>query len=517
MWERAAVSRRAVVGGAAGLALGTLGSPGFVRAARTDATAAITGFSVINTLDPAKASLIQEYFVLWAAFNALLKFDDHMNIVPDLAESYEAVDPNTYVFKLRSGVKFHDGTDLSSEDVTFTFERLLDERFGSPYRSKVSVLDKVEAIAPLAVRITTKEPYAPLLSLLCNFRNGTQIVPKRAVESMGAEAFARRPVGTGAFRIADWVPGQSVKLEAFDTYFVKGEPRLTSVRVALIAEESSGVAALLGGQVDLTSSVPTADVSGLSKRSEVRVLSQPGLNNRYLALNLRKPPFDDVHFRRALSMGFDRELLVKATQFGEAVPSQGLIPPTLAFAFDGTPQPLVQFDAKRAKEELAKSKHPAATPVSVLTWGSGFWKQAVELIVTQANQTLGTALKVEVTEANTVFSRLKSGDFQAAIWGWLGVVDPDDLYDILHSKGWRNFQGYSNSEMDQILERGRSEQNRDRRGDLYRQAERMMIEDMPVVPCFCSNIQNLMRAELEGFVQKPFTNFGDQFSSLHFR
>ncbi|HUK09262.1 MAG TPA: ABC transporter substrate-binding protein [Stellaceae bacterium] len=510
------LTRRSVVGAsAAAIALSAFGPTAW--AARDNATAAITGFNVINTLDPGKASLIQEYFVLWAVFNGLLKFDDKMEIVPDLAESYAVADPTTYTFKLRPNVRFHDGSMLSADDVKFTFDRLLDEKFASPYRSKLAVLDSVEVVDPLTIRIKTKEAYAPLLTLLCNFRNGTQIVPRHAVETMGAEAFARRPIGTGAFKIVDWQPGQSVKLEAFGDYFLKGQPVLRAIEVLLIAEESSGETAVLAGQVDLTSSVPPADAEGLRKRPEVRVLSQPGLNNRYIALNNRRAPFDDVHFRRALSMAFDRGALIKAAQFNEAVASQGLIPPTLTFAYDPAPRPLTQYNAEQAKKELAQSKHPATTPAAVLTWGPGFWKQAVEIIVAQANDTLGTSLRVEVTEANTVFARLKSGEFDAAIWGWLGVVDPDDLYDILHSNGWRNFQGYANTAMDQILERGRSELDRGKRGEIYKKAEAMMVEDMPLVPCFCSNTGNLLRADVIGFTQKPFTNFGDQFATLAFR
>lgn len=484
------------------------------RAEKDTANAAITGFSVINTLDPGKASLIQEYFVLWAVFNALLKFDDRMEIVPDLAESFLRPDPNTYHFKLRPGVRFHDGTVLSADDVTFTFKRLLDEKYASPYRSKFQIIKEIEALDPLTVRIVTREPYAPLLSLLCNFRNGSQIVPRKTFETMGPDAFAKQPVGTGAFRVTDWVVGQSVTLSAFDGYFVAGQPKLRTIHVPLIAEESSGVTALLGGQVDLTSSVPPSEVPNLQKRSDVRVLKQPGLNNRYLALNLRRAPFNDVHFRRALSMAFDRNALVKAAQFDEAVTSHGLIPPTLAFAYDAAKRPLADFDPERAKAELAKSKYATAASPAILTWGAGFWKRTVEIIVAQANQVLGTQLRVEVSEANTVFTRLKSGDYDAAIWGWLGVVDPDDMYDILHSQGWRNFQGYHSQEMDNLLQLGRTELDRGKRGDIYKKAQALMLEEMPLVPCFCSNIGNLMRANLSGFSQKPFSNFGDQFATL---
>jgi len=516
--RRNGLSRRSLLKGASALAMTSLAGPWLVgRAGAAGATlrAGITGYDVINTLDPGKATLIPEYYVIWAIFNGLLKFDEKMEIVPDLAESYKVEPDGSLEFKLHANVKFHDGSAMTSEDVKFTLERLLDDKFASPNRSKVSAIDQVTAVDPTTVRIKTKEPFAPLLTFLTNARTGTQILPKGAVEQMGAEAFGRKPIGTGAFMVKEWTAKERVALEASPHYFYQGLPKLGAVEMPLIPEESSGVTALLGNQIDLTSTAPFADVPELEKRTDIRVFRQAGLNTRFIALNHRKPPFDDVHFRRAVSLAFDREAMVKVVLFGEGVSSHGLIPPSLKFAYDPKPRELTTFNAARAKEELAKSKYKAGTEAAILTWGAGWWKRVAEVWTAQVNQTLGTVLRVEVTEANTVYARQRAGDFQGSVWGWLGFVDPDEyLYDVLYSKGYRNFQGYSNPKLDDLLVKARQELDRGKRGQLYKEAEAMMIEDMPIVPCFCSNVHNLASTKVSGFVQLPYSNYGDTFQSI---
>ena len=510
-------TRRTVLHGATALAATGLASPwlaGPAHAAGETLRAGITGYNVINTLDPGRAALIPEFYVIWAIFNGLMKFDAKMNIVPDLAESFKVADDGTLEVKLRSGVKFQDGSALTSDDVKFTLERILDTKFASPNRSKVVAIDKIEIVDPLSVRIATKEPFAPLLTFLANARTGTQILPRAAVKALGDDAFGRKPVGTGAYTVKDWQPGERVTLAAFDGYF-GGAPKIGLVDLPLIAEESSGVTALLGGQIDLTSTAPFADVPELSKKPELVVLKQAGLNTRYVQLNHRKPPFDDKAFRRAVSMAFDREALVKVVLFGEGVPTAGLIPPSLEYAYGGNRRPLCTFDPAKAKAELARSKYPNGAEGTVLTWAQSWWKRSGEVFVAMVNQTLGTKLTLEVTDANNVFTRLKAGDFQASIWGWLGFIDADEYtYDIVHTKGWRNFAGYSNPRLDALLEQGRREINRDKRGAIYKAAEAMMIEDMPVLPLFCSNVHNLMTRKVHGFSQLPYSNYGDQFAGM---
>jgi peptide/nickel transport system substrate-binding protein len=512
------IHRRVVLGagvaGAAGVALPWLARPS--AAAAGTLRAGIAGYNVINTLDPGKHSLIPEAYVVWAMFNALVKFNGKMEVVPDLAESFAAKDANTLEFKLRPGIKFHDGSAMTADDVKFTIERLQDEKYASPNKGKVSEVKEVRVVDPLTVQIVTNKAFAPLLAFLTNARTGTQIVPRKVVQAIGDDAFGKQPVGTGAYKLAGWKANESVTLAAHEGYFVKGQPSLASVEIPLIAEESSGITALKGGQIDLTSTAPFADVPSLEQDKSLKILKQPGMNCRFIAVNHRKPPFDDVHFRRAVSMAFDRNAMVKVVLFGEGVPSHGLIPPSLAYAYDPKPRETSVFNPERAKAELAQSKYASGLgEVPMLTWGSSWWKRIVEVFALQVNQTLGTKFTVEVNEANTVFARQKSGDFQGSVWGWLGPIDPDEYVgEILSTKGWRNFYGYSNPKLDELAEQGRAELDLAKRGALYKQAETIAIEDAAVLPCFCSNVHNVMTTKVQGFTQLPYSNFGDQFAAI---
>ena len=353
-----------------------------------------------------------------------------------------------------------------------------------------------------------------MLNFLTNTRTGTQVVSRNAVRSLGDEAFARRPVGTGPMIVKDWKSNESVQFTAFEGAF-SGPPKVAQVVCPLIAEESSGMTAILGNQVDLTSTAPFADVPSLEKRSDVKVLKQPGLNARYIALNTRKAPFDDIHFRRAVSMAFDRNVMVKAVLFGEGVATPGILPPALWPDAKPFSSEYVTFNPERARAELAKSKYKAGTAATLLVWGSNWWHRMGEIVVGQTNQVLGTKFTIQAMDFNAAFARGKAGDYEAMVMGWLGLIDPDEyLGEIVGSRGFRNIQGYSSPKMDDILERGRMELDPVKRKQIYQEAELLLVEDMPVLPCFCSNVHNLLRPNVKGFVQLPYSNFADQFGSV---
>ena len=511
------LSRRRVL--QTGLAAGALASlpmwSGHAQAACSRLRAGITGYNVINTLDPGKASLIPEFYVIWGLFNTIVKFNERMEIVPDLAEAWTAKGPTLWEFKLKQGVSFHDGMPLTSADVKFTIERLKDEAFGSPHKSKFDVVSAINVIDDHTFEIETEKPFAPLLSYLTNTRSGSQIVPKHILENGSDEDFAKNPVGSGPFRLAAFNPGANLSLEAFDGYFVDGQPMVGGIDIPLIAEESAGVTALLGGSIDVTSTAPFADVPELMSNPDVAVLRSPGVNTRFVSLNTSRPPFDDVHFRRALSMAFDRQAMVDVVLFGEGRVANGIIPSAIDWAYRSEPHPVLQFNPEAARAELAKSKYGAGTEATVLTWGAGWWKRFAEVFILQVNQALELNFQVEVSEASTVYQRKQAGDFQATIWGWLGLIDPDEYaFDILHSDGWRNFEQYSNPDVDTLLEQARSELDQTKRGDLYRQAELLAIEDSPVIFCFENNVHNLLRPSVKGFQQLPYSAFGSQFAAV---
>jgi len=476
--------------------------------------AAISGFGVINTLDPAKMSLISEAYVVYALYNSLLKFDAQMRLQADLAQSWEIVDDKTVQFNLRRDVVFHNGEPLTADDVAFTLERLMNPDLASPNRSKVELIDRVQILDVHTVRIHTRQAYAPLLAFLTNSRTGTQIVSRKAVQDLGDAAFAKNPVGTGAYRLQRWDAGRGVALAANPAYF-DGKPQFQQIEIPLIPEESSGVTALLGGQVELISTAPFAQVPELEQTPGVHVLKSPGLNTRFINLNVRKAPCDNVHFRRALSMAFQRDAMVKVVLFGEGEALHNFVPSALTQYHSAISSPYTGFNPEQARAELAKSNWDKNQPLPVLTWGAGWWKRFAEVFVAQVNATLGTRLMVEVTDPNAAYARQQSGDYFLGIWGWIGLVDPDEyLRDLFHTKGWKNFAGYSNPALDTLLDQAVTVSNLDQRTQLYAQAQEIIAQDVPAIACFSSNIHNLITDKVSGFTQKPYANFGDQFVRL---
>ena len=376
--------------GAAGLAaLGTTQGVSLSYAADTRTLrAAITNYTVVNFLDPGFSNSIAESMILWGIFDTLVKFDVGMKIVPDLAELWTTPDSKTWVFKLRRGVKFHDGSEMTSEDVKFSFDRVRAEGSNSPFRTYFTSVAQIEAVDPYTVKFVTKEPFAPFLPFLTNTRTGAQIVPRKAVEAAG-KGFGQKPIGTGAFKFVDLIPGQKVILEANKQYFVSGQPKLDRVEISLIEQETSVVSAILAGDIDLSNSAPYADVAALQKNPAIRVYREVGLNLRFVELNNMIPPFDDVHFRRATSMAFDREALVQIVVFGEGQIANGPVPPSLKWAFDTNQHEVNRFNPDAARAELEKSRYKKGTQATVLTFGSSWWKRWAEIMVEQVNDTLG--------------------------------------------------------------------------------------------------------------------------------
>lgn len=508
------VSRRNfLVGAAAGVTAAALPTWGRLAnaAGKNHLNVGLIGFSVVNTLDPQKAALNSDFWALSAMFNGLMRILPDGSVEPDLAESVNQENDTTYVFALRKGVKFHNGEEMTAEDVKFTLDRVLSEETASPNRAKFEAIEQVEARDKYTVVLRLSVPSVPVITHLHNGVTGSQIISKKAFEDMGAEAFSKAPVGTGPFKIKEWRPSERLELLAHTDYFRAGEPKVASCDILLIAEETSGGTAMLAGDIDLASTIPFADAPQLEADPNITISRMAGANWRYCALNLSKPPFDDVHFRRAVSMAFNREAVIKAAIFGEGTPMQGAIPSYLKTAYATYERPICHFDPERARAEMAKGKYGEGAEAVVLTWGSGWWKRWTEIFVANVNQVLNTKFSVEVTDANVAFQRYKAMEIDAENTGWIGRMELDEyIGDCFRTDASRNFYKYSNTKVDELVDAGRAEFDPVKRGELYRKAEDLIVEDCPVIFAFNNNAHNMWRKGVEGFVPTPGQHLGSQ-------
>lgn len=486
-----------------------------------DIQAALVGTVKVDSFDPPGVFEISNWQLIWGIYNSLLKFDGQMNLLPDLAKSWEMLDETTYIFHLNHGVQFHDGNELTSEDVKFSLERVMEAK-GSQGRDKFLAIKDIVPKDRYTVIIKTKEIFAPLLTYLTNIRTAGQIVSKEAVQKYG-EDFRFHPVGTGPFKFVGMKPGSHVTFKKFKGYFKKGLPYLDSIKFPIIPEESTGVSAILSGDVHVLSKVTPAMVRQLKPegRKAVRILRVPGLNFRYIMLNESRPPFDDIFIRRAFAHAINRKELVEVVCSGEATESLGPIPPCIKWAYDPTLGEQT-FNPEKARALLAKSKYSKKSindmKVRVEGYGKGFWKTFAEVVCHQISQVLGVDVKPRISEFGSVYTRLEQGTYSAVTWGNRGHVDLDEyFYQHYHSKGFKNLsmhKNYSNKEADKLVEEGRKTLDLEKRAKVYKKAQKIIVKDAPDLYCFHQNEIQAVREDVNGFVQTPYAGFGAQFEQV---
>ena len=319
-----------LMGSGAGVAAGSaiMGSAlvqnAMAAAPKRGGTIKLAWVDAVDTLDPHFTASLGSVKILNNIFNGLLKvaYDGKkVSFVPDLAEKWEMPDDKTHVFKLRKGVKFHNGDPCDAEAVKWSLERVKDPAVGSPHAWKFEQLAGIDIVDDHTIRMRFNKPYAflPVALTGSTGRAGT-IVSKRAVEQYG-KAFGRNPVGTGPFKFAGWRENESIKLERNPDYFEPGLPYLDGVQILLIKEPTAAVAAMMSGQVDGMSLSPFQFIPQLKANPSLKVYGEVEGNYSYVGMNNRRAPFDDPMLRKAVAAAIDRNAIVKQGYFGEAIPA----------------------------------------------------------------------------------------------------------------------------------------------------------------------------------------------------
>jgi ABC-type transport system substrate-binding protein len=317
----------------------------------------------ITGLDPYVSPGVQSWHVVGNLFNSLLTIDAHLNYVPDLAESWEVLEGGkVYVFRLRKGVKFHDGSDFDAEVVRWNYRRIIDPEekiFVAPY---FSIVDTVDIVDAHTVKFVLKHPSVTLLPVMAAERVGFLQMAPASYQRWGKEEVRLHPVGTGPFTLAKWHQNQIIVLEKNPHYFKPGLPYLDRIELRVMKEGVTRVAALRAREVDFANYVPREHVERLSKEPQIRVLR--GLDTQRVGtfLNFRHPPFTDVRVRRALlGYGIDRQAIAKTALLGQAQPLWSFVPPGSRGHIDFGEQ--FPYDPARAKALLKEAGFDEKNPL----------------------------------------------------------------------------------------------------------------------------------------------------------
>ncbi len=495
---RLSLSRRAFLAGAAGIGLGGLGRtrPAAAQTPKTGGTLTVGVGADAATLDPHMSGSSFDRQLFHALYNPLVNIDASLKIVPDLAESWEVPEPTTYVFRLRKGTRFHDGTELTADVAKWNFERMMGEK--SQRRSELTPVEHIEVVDPVTFRIRLKTPFAPFLSLLTD-RAG-MMVSRAAVEKHGAE-FATLPVGTGPFSLVEWVRKDHVTLKRFPGYFKPGLPYLDGLNFRVIADDSVKLTNLRTGAVDIVDAIPPKDVGTVKRDAQIVFTESAGLGYSDIILNLKRPPFASAALRQALAWAMDRDAIQRVIFFNTGRPAQGPIAPS-HFAYEPAFAPFKR-DVARAKAKLAEGGEPNGFAVAMKVINTPLQIQIAQLIQAQAREA-GIDLKIELLDFTTLLSQLRGKDFAAILIWWSGRIDPDgNMYPQFVSNGAFNDGSYASPAVDRALTAGRTSLDLLARTVAYREAQKGIAEEVAMVFLHHDAILIGHRKPVQGFVNLP--------------
>lgn len=468
-----------------------------------------------QSLDPHVATATNDFRILVNIYDGLVRFKSGtLQVEPALAESWTiSEDGKTYTFKLRQGVKFHDGSAFDAEAVKFNFDRMLDENHPFyntgpfPLSFNFAAVDKVNAIDPQTVEFKLKEAFAPFLSNLA-YPTGL-IVSPAAVKEYGKD-YGRHPSGTGPFKFVEWQSNQRVVVERNGDYWNEA-PALEAVVFRPITDSNTRVAEMMAGGIDVMVEVPPDNIATFQNDPNFAVSEQVGPHVWFSILNTKEGPFKDKAVRQAANYAVNKQGLVDNVLQGTATVSAGPIAP--AFDWVKTSVEPYPYDPEKAKQLLADAKieDPSLT-FYITEGGSGMLDPVTMGAAIQADlEAVGFKVKIETYEWNSFLSRVNpglEGKADMAEMAWM-TNDPDTLpYLALRTaampdKGGFNSGYYSNPDLDAILEKARTSTDQAERGKLYGQVQQIVHDDAPWL--FVANWKQnaVTRANVQGFTLEP--------------
>ena len=439
-------------------------------------------------------------------YNTLVRIDADLRVVPELAESLEKQpDQITYIARLRPGVRFHNGRELTSDDVVYTFRSFLDPSFrgrSGAYRQLASV----EAADPHTVVFKLKEPFG---SFPINLVMGI-------VQAGSGEANARQPIGTGPYRMRSFVQDDRLVLEPFEQYH--GERAKNSgVVLKVVPDDTMRGLELRKGTVDLVVNDLAPDIVWqLQAEGRLGVATAQGSDYAYIGLNQRDPVLRHAAVRRAIGFAVDRDAIVKYLRRGFATVAVGIVPPmSWAFeknVFDFTHDPA---EARRLLDAAGYPDPDGDGPLprfrlSLKTSTSEVYRVQAAAIQHDLAR-VGIEVDVKSSELQTLFADVLRGNFQMYTLQWVGVTDPDMLRRVYHSQqtppAGLNRVYYRNAEVDRLIESAATAADDDTRRQFYTRAQKLIADDVPYISLWYKTNVAVFQPDIQGVRLSPIADF----------
>jgi len=438
-------------------------------------------------LDPAKnpASAATQVFDL--LYSRLIRLDNQMRPYPDLAEHWGQPDPKTYIFNLRRGIKFHNGRELTADDIKYTYERILNPETGAIARSFFASIDTIQSLDRYTLKFTLKEPFSPFLVNTSSVWAG--VVAKEIVEQNKGD-LNRVDAGSGPFKLQEWSPGDRTVLVRNTDYYIPNQPFLDKITFQIMEDESARIAALRAKRIHLT--VLTAPgLDTLKGDPNVKVESYPTLSYGYLGMNVAKKPFDNVKVRQAVNYAVDRKEIIDTVYRGHARLT-GPIPSAMAdWSIDVSRNPFYKADLNTARHLMAEAGLAAGFKTTIMAMATIPSQVESAQVIKSQLQKIGITAEIQPLEVGIYVSNWRQKAMELMVGGNNGGTNPDRAVAFFFStKGSANVWNFSDAQIDDLAAKAATLGDHAAAKKLYADAQARIIELAP----------NLFLANPEGFV-----------------
>lgn len=447
----------------------------------------------ITSLDPMGHNDIYSEKVSFLLFNRLFKFDTNFKPVPDVAKSWKQPSPKEWLITIQSGVKFHDGSEMTSADVKYSLER---SKESPKVKHVLAEVESVSVVDKYTVKITTKTPFAPFLFTLAHA--GASIVPQKYASSSDNW---KNPIGSGPYTFVQWASGDKVVLKRNPNYFDKTNlGQAQTIVFKVIPEATSRTIALETGEVDVVFNLNATDVDKVQANKNLKVYQKPSTDIQYLGMNGDKAPFDNLKVRQAFNYAIDKDAVLTVALNGYGEVASSIIPSTIFGHKDGP----YTYDPKKAKDLLKEANFNFNQTLKL--WASGDTRKKIAEVVQANLQDLGIKADIEMFEWGAYLQATNSGNQQFFLLGWSSNPDPDSMLTPLFSKGSigaQNRTRYVNEKVEKLLADGRVEMDQAKRQKIYNDLSDIVMADATWVPLYTGNNIVGANAKLQGVELSP--------------
>lgn len=450
------------------------------------------------SLDPAYSNASTDRRIYNLFIENLLQQDDTGKFVPVLAESWEySADRKSITFKLRKGVKFHDGTDFDAAAVKFNLDRIVDPANNTRARQYLGDYASTDVVDASTVRINMKQPSGAFMSVLA-LEAGSMLSPT-AIKAMG-QSFGRKPVGTGPFKVVSWTSGR-VEVERFDGYWKDGAdgrklPYLDKVVVRVISNTAVKIVELKAGGIQIGDAIQVKDFDQVERDASLRLVDTIQGIQQYMAFNVTRPPFDNADLRKAVALAINRPVIERVISRGQGTVSQGLKPPS-SLAYDKSIKGH-GFDVAAARAAYQKSGHKG--PITLVVIQRDPDTQIAQMLQSMLKEA-GIELKIEVLERQAWLDKVLGKTYQVGILrASIPRPDPDLTFSNFYGKNAKqNYSGFQNERIDVLVDQARRESDPEKRRKAYAELQQVLLDNYAETYFFFRPNKEVVRQEVQNF------------------